>query len=100
MPSTPDAIEVFQAAKVAVGPAKAANAGGVATSALEMTQNASFDEWPREKVDAKLDQIMTGIHRQCADAADDHGAPGNLLLGATVAWPLKIANAILDQGVV
>jgi len=100
MPSTPDAIEVFQAAKIAYGLGKAANAGGVATSALEMTQNAGFDEWTREKVDSELDRIMTSIHRVCAETADDYGHPGNLVVGANIAGFLKIAHAMLDQGVV
>ena len=100
MPSTPEATEVFQKAGIAYGPAKAANAGGVATSALEMTQNAQFDEWTREKVDAKLDEIMTSIHNQCAEAAEKYGTKGNLVLGANAAGFLKVANAMLDQGVV
>ncbi len=100
MPSTPEAIDVFQEAKIAYGLGKAANAGGVATSALEMTQNAQFAEWEREEVDAQLDRIMTGIHRQCAEVAEKYGDPGNLVLGANVASFLKTANAMLDQGVV
>ena len=100
MPSTPGAIEVYQAGKVSYGPAKAANAGGVATSALEMTQNAQFAEWTREKVDAELDTIMTGIFRQCAEAAERFGQPGNFLTGANIAGFLEVANAMMDQGVV
>ena len=69
MPSTPDAQNLFVEAGILYGPAKAANAGGVAVSALEMSQNAAFEEWTREEVDAKLAHIMTGIHKQCSDAA-------------------------------
>jgi glutamate dehydrogenase (NADP+) len=100
MPSTPDAVAVFQSAKVAYGLAKAANAGGVATSALEMTQNAGFDGWDRAKVDAELDRIMTNIHQQCAETAEMYGQPGNLVMGANIAGFLKVAHAMLDQGVV
>jgi glutamate dehydrogenase (NADP+) len=100
MPSTPEAIAVFQAAGVAFGPGKAANAGGVATSALEMTQNAQFIEWNREEVDARLDRIMTDIHRQCAEAAERYGLADNLVAGANVAGFVKVADAMLDQGVV
>ncbi|MEO8083430.1 MAG: NADP-specific glutamate dehydrogenase [Ardenticatenales bacterium] len=100
MPSTLEAIEAFHAADIAFGPAKAANAGGVATSALEMTQNAQFDSWEREKVDAQLDRIMTGIHAAAAGAAETYGVKGNLLAGANIAGFLKVANAMLDQGLV
>jgi glutamate dehydrogenase (NADP+) len=100
MPSTPGAIEVYQAARIAYGPAKAANAGGVATSALEMTQNAHFAAWTREQVDAELDAIMTNIHRQCMEAAETYGNPGDLFVGANIAGFLKVADAMLDQGLV
>ncbi len=100
MPTTPEAVEIFQAAKIAFGPAKAANAGGVAVSALEMTQNAYFSEWSREEVDSQLDTIMTGIHAQCDSAAEKYGHAGDLLVGANVSGFLKVANAMLDQGVV
>jgi glutamate dehydrogenase (NADP+) len=100
MPSTPDAIEVFQNAKLAYGLGKAANAGGVATSALEMSQNAAFDSWTREKVDSELDRIMTSIHAQCVQAAEEYGRPGDLVTGANVAGFLKVAHSMLDQGVV
>ncbi len=100
MPTTPEAVEIFQAAKIAFGPAKAANAGGVAVSALEMAQNAYFSEWSREEVDSRLDTIMTGIHAQCDAAAEKYGHAGDLLLGANVSGFLKVANAMLDQGVV
>ena len=100
MPTTPEAVEIFQSAKIAFGPAKAANAGGVAVSALEMTQNAYFSEWSREEVDSQLDTIMTGIHAQCDSAAEKYGHAGDLLVGANVSGFLKVANAMLDQGVV
>jgi len=100
MPTTPEAVEIFQAAKIAFGPAKAANAGGVAVSALEMAQNAYFSEWSREEVDSRLDAIMTGIHAQCDSAAEKYGHAGDLLVGANVSGFLKVANAMLDQGVV
>jgi len=100
MPTVPDAVAVFQRAGLAYGPAKAANAGGVATSALEMTQNAQFDAWDRDQVDRHLDRIMTNIHQQCVDAAEEYGLPGNLVGGANIAGFLKVAHAMLDQGVV
>ena len=100
MPTTPEAVEIFRAAKIAFGPAKAANAGGVAVSALEMAQNAYFSEWSREEVDSRLDTIMTGIHAQCDAAAEKYGHAGDLLVGANVSGFLKVANAMLDQGVV
>jgi glutamate dehydrogenase (NADP+) len=100
MPSMPQAIEVYAASGIGYGPGKAANAGGVATSALEMTQNAQFDRWERERVDAQLDRIMTEIHAQCSDAAREYGHEGDLFAGANIAGFLKVANAMLDQGVV
>ena len=100
MPTSPEALEILLEAGVMFGPAKAANAGGVATSALEMSQNAAFEEWTREQVDDKLDQIMTGIHKQCSDAAAEFGDEGNLIMGANIAGFLKVANAMIDQGVV
>ena len=100
MPTSPEAYSILSKAGVLFGPAKAANAGGVAVSALEMSQNASFDEWTSEKVDSKLDQIMTGIHKQCADAAEEYNQKGNLVVGANIAGFIKVAEAMLDQGVV
>jgi len=99
MPSTPDAVEAYSAAGIAFGPAKAANAGGVATSALEMTQNAQFDSWPREHVDAELDRIMTDIFRQCSHAAEQYGRPGDMVAGANIAGFVRVANAMMEQGV-
>ncbi len=100
MPSSPEAIKVFEAARVAFGPGKAANAGGVATSALEMTQNAQFTSWDREQVDRELDGIMTRIHANCAHAAAEYGFPGDLIVGANIAGFIKVADAMLDQGIV
>lgn len=100
MPASPEAIRVFEAARIAFGPGKAANAGGVATSALEMTQNAQFTSWDRDQVDRELDRIMTGIHGSCARAAEEYGYPGDLIVGANIAGFLKVADAMLDQGIV
>ena len=101
MPSTPEAIELYMEHKIAYGPAKAANAGGVAVSALEMTQNAAFDDWTREQVDQKLDAIMTSIHTACAAAGERYGGDAtNLVLGANAAGFIKVANAMMDQGYV
>ncbi len=100
MPSTADAVDRFLEAKIAYGPGKAANAGGVATSQLEMAQNSSMEQWPLEKVDDKLKEIMANIHRQCADTAEEFGEPTNLVLGANIAGFRKVADAMIDQGVV
>lgn len=100
MPSTADAVDLFLEARISYGPGKAANAGGVATSQLEMAQNSSMEQWPLEKVDAKLKEIMANIHRQCADTAEEFGEPTNLVLGANIAGFRKVADAMIDQGVV
>ncbi|MDR2463775.1 MAG: NADP-specific glutamate dehydrogenase [Verrucomicrobiales bacterium] len=100
MPSTPEAIEVYQAAKLLYGPGKAANAGGVATSGLEMSQNSMRLNWPREEVDARLNQIMTSIHDNCHRTAEEYGEPGNYVLGANIAGFVKVADSMIDQGVV
>jgi glutamate dehydrogenase (NADP+) len=100
MPSTPEAIEQYLEKKILYGPAKAANAGGVATSGLEMSQNAIMMSWSREEVDEKLRNIMIAIHRQCYDAAEEYGQSGNLVMGANIAGFVKVADAMLDQGVV
>ncbi|MBB3331755.1 glutamate dehydrogenase (NADP+) [Halomonas campaniensis] len=100
MPSTAAAVDRFLAARIAYGPGKAANAGGVATSQLEMAQNSSMEQWPLEKVDAKLKEIMANIHKQCADTAEEFGEPTNLVLGANIAGFRKVADAMIDQGVV
>lgn len=100
MPSTPEAIEQFIDKKILYGPGKAANAGGVATSGLEMSQNAIMMSWPREEVDEKLHNIMIAIHNQCFEAAEEYGQPGNLVMGANIAGFVKVADTMLDQGVV
>ena len=100
MPSTPEAIEVFQKNGVLFGPAKAANAGGVATSALEMSQNSMRYSWTFEEVDAKLKNIMVGIYHNAAKAAEEYGMKDNLVAGANIAGFLKVANAMLAHGVV
>jgi glutamate dehydrogenase (NADP+) len=98
MPSTLEAIKVFQEHGVLYGPAKAANAGGVATSGLEMTQNSIRLQWTREEVDAKLREIMKRIHQSCLDAAAAYGRPGDYLMGANIAGFLKVAKAMLAYG--
>jgi len=100
MPSTPEAVEQFLAAKILYGPGKAANAGGVATSGVEMSQNSMRMSWTREEVDRRLHDIMIAIHRQCFDAAEEYGQPGNLVMGANIAGFVKVADAMLDQGLV
>ncbi|HNO78965.1 MAG TPA: NADP-specific glutamate dehydrogenase [Phycisphaerae bacterium] len=100
MPSTPDAVNVFIESKLLYGPGKAANAGGVATSGLEMSQNAMRLAWSREEVDKKLHEIMKNIHRNCLETAERFGTPGNYVNGANIAGFLKVADAMIDQGVV
>ncbi len=100
MPSTPEAIEVYLSNDVYYGPAKAANAGGVATSALEMCQNSMRLDWSFAEVDAKLHTIMDDIYDQCVKAADAYAANGNLMVGANIAGFTKVAKAMLAQGVV
>jgi len=99
MPSTPEAITAFQAAGVLFGPAKAANAGGVATSGLEMCQNSARLSWTFEEVDAKLKDIMKNIFANAASAAESVGKPGNYVVGANIAGFLKVADAMLWQGI-
>jgi len=100
MPSTPEAIDQYLDKKILYGPGKAANAGGVATSGLEMSQNSLRLSWAREEVDERLHNIMIAIHKQCFDAAQEYGQPGNLLMGANIAGFIKVADAMLDQGLV
>jgi glutamate dehydrogenase (NADP+) len=100
MPSTPEAVEAFLKAGVSFGPAKAANAGGVATSALEMSQNSMRLHWTFEEVDAKLFTIMNNIYEQCRDASDTYGLKNNLVAGANIAGFLRVAEAMLAQGIV
>ncbi len=99
MPSAPEAVEVFLNNKVLFGPGKAANAGGVATSGLEMSQNAMRISWTREEVDEKLHQIMINIHKASAEAAEAYGTPGNYVNGANIAGFKKVADAMIDLGV-
>ena len=99
MPCTPEAVEAFQAAGVAFGPAKAANAGGVATSGLEMSQNSQRLSWTFDEVDAKLHQIMVNIYAACKDASERYGMAGNLVAGANIAGFEKVCDAMLWQGV-
>jgi len=100
MPSTLEATKLFLDAGVLYGPAKAANAGGVATSGLEMAQNSMRISWTREEVDDRLHKIMIAIHRNCFETAATYGTPGNLVNGANIAGFLKVANSMLDQGLV
>jgi glutamate dehydrogenase (NADP+) len=100
MPSTAEATKMFLDAKILYGPAKAANAGGVATSGLEMAQNSMRLSWTREEVDKRLQGIMSSIHKTCFETAETYGTPGNLVNGANVGGFLKVANAMLDQGLV
>jgi glutamate dehydrogenase (NADP+) len=100
MPSEPDAVKQFVGAGILYGPGKAANAGGVATSGLEMAQNATFTNWTRDTVDARLLEIMANIHRSCVDAAEEYDDPGNYVTGANVAGFRKVADAMLAQGIV
>ncbi|MDR2513803.1 MAG: NADP-specific glutamate dehydrogenase [Christensenellaceae bacterium] len=100
MPSTPDAVEVFLKNGVLFGPAKAANAGGVATSGLEMSQNSMRMAWTFEEVDAKLKDIMENIYANARDAAAQYGNKGNFVAGANIAGFLKVANAMMAQGIV
>jgi glutamate dehydrogenase (NADP+) len=100
MPSMPDAVNVFIESKLLYGPGKAANAGGVATSGLEMSQNAMRLAWSREEVDKKLHEIMRNIHSNCLNTAERFGTPGNYVNGANIAGFIKVADAMIDQGVV
>jgi glutamate dehydrogenase (NADP+) len=100
MPSTPEAVACFQDSGVSFGPAKAANAGGVATSALEMSQNSMRLSWTFEEVDAKLHGIMDSIYAQCKNASEAYGKPGNLAAGANIAGFIKVAGAMIAHGVV
>jgi glutamate dehydrogenase (NADP+) len=100
MPSTPEAVDAFLAAKILYGPGKAANAGGVATSGLEMSQNSMRLSWHREEVDRRLHRIMVDIHANASATAAEYGAPGNYVLGANIAGFVKVADAMLEQGLV
>ncbi|HBW38881.1 NADP-specific glutamate dehydrogenase [Desulfosporosinus sp. BICA1-9] len=99
MPSTPEAVDLFIEKKVVFGPAKAANAGGVATSALEMSQNSMRYSWSFEEVDAKLKDIMTNIYKSASEAAKEYGQEDNLVVGANIAGFVKVATAMYSQGI-
>lgn len=100
MPTTQDGVKLFIDAKILFGPGKAANAGGVAVSGLEMSQNSLRLSWTREEVDERLCEIMMGIHKASMEAAETYETPGNLVNGANIAGFLKVADAMLDQGLV
>jgi glutamate dehydrogenase (NADP+) len=100
MPSTPEAVRVFREAGVLFAPGKAANAGGVATSALEMQQNASRDSWTFEQTETRLATIMRGIHDTCAATAEEYGAPGDYVLGANIAGFVRVAESMRALGVI
>nr|WP_275263525.1 NADP-specific glutamate dehydrogenase [Roseovarius dicentrarchi] len=100
MPCTPTAVQLFREAKVLFAPGKAANAGGVATSALEMQQNASRDSWSFQKTEERLAEIMDGIHRACDETADEYGVPGDYVTGANIAGFIRVAEAIRALGVI
>ena len=100
MPCTPNATSLFQDSGVLFAPGKAANAGGVATSALEMSQNAARSSWSFEKVEAELTKIMHNIHDECAQTAEEYGHSGNYVIGANINSFLKVANAMMEQGIV
>jgi len=100
MPTTIDGVNLFLESKILYGPGKAANAGGVSTSGLEMSQNSMRLGWSREEVDTRLHNIMKNIHKACFDTAEKYGTPGNYVNGANIAGFLKIADAMMDQGLV
>jgi glutamate dehydrogenase (NADP+) len=100
MPTRPEAVALFQENKILFAPGKAANAGGVAVSGLEMAQNSMRLSWPREEVDQRLKQIMKTIHKTCVDASHQYGTNGNYVVGANIAGFTKVVEAMLDQGVI
>jgi glutamate dehydrogenase (NADP+) len=100
MPTTPEGVKLFLDAKVLYAPGKAANAGGVAVSGLEMSQNSMRLPWTREEVDNRLHLIMKNIHRTCVETAERFGTPGNYVNGANIGGFLKVADAMMDQGLV
>ncbi len=100
MPSTAQAVHKILEAGILYGPGKAANAGGVAVSGLEMSQNSMRLSWSREEVDKRLHDIMISIHRACRNTAEEYGKPGNYVLGANISGFLKVADAMMDQGLV
>ena len=99
MPSNPDAIEAYMAAKILYAPGKASNAGGVATSGLEMSQNSMRLSWSAAEVEEKLHNIMISIHQNCYDTAKAYGFEGNYMVGANIAGFQKVADSMLNQGI-
>jgi glutamate dehydrogenase (NADP+) len=99
-PSSPEAVGVFVDKKILYAPGKAANAGGVAVSGLEMAQNRMLLNWSAEEVDGRLKTIMKNMHQTCLDAAENYGEPGNYLVGANITGFIRVVNAMLDQGLV
>ena len=100
MPTTLEGVNIFLESRILYGPGKAANAGGVAVSGLEMAQNSMRYNWTREEVDSRLHLIMKNIHRACVEASERFGTPGNYVNGANIAGFLKVADAMMDQGIV
>ncbi len=100
MPTTPEGVQIFQDAKLSYGPGKAANAGGVATSALEMQQNASRDSWSLDYTEKRLEDIMINIHKSCFETAEEFGSPGNYVLGANITGFIKVARAMDAMGLI
>jgi glutamate dehydrogenase (NADP+) len=100
MPTTIEGFKLFTDAKILYAPGKASNAGGVATSGLEMSQNSMRLPWNRDEVDKRLHEIMIRIHNTCVTTAEKYGTPGNYVNGANIAGFLKVADAMLDQGLV
>ena len=100
MPTTPEGVRLFLENKILYGPGKAANAGGVSVSGLEMSQNSMRLNWPKEEVDKRLKDIMHNIHIMCRETAEQYGAPGNYVIGANIAGFVKVVDAMIDQGVV
>ena len=100
MPTVPEGVEAFVSASILYGPGKAANGGGVAVSGLEMSQNSMRVTWSREEMDQRLYSIVTRIHEQCRDTAEDYGHPGNYVMGANIAGFVKVADAMLSQGLI
>ena len=100
MPCTADAVQLFTDAKIAFGPSKAANAGGVATSALEMQQNASRDSWSFEHTEVRLAQIMHNIHQDCYETAEEYGSPADLVKGANIVGFHRVARSMVALGLV
>lgn len=100
MPTTPEGIDIFVDNNILFAPGKAANAGGVAVSGLEMSQNSMRAKWSSQEVEGKLKAIMHSIHSTCMDAAQEYGTPGNYVNGANIAGFVKVADAMIDQGIV